>query len=56
MESQAKITNHTKVNLKANWGLKDFVRLCMCVYVSIDERLGEKEAEKGFFFRSQWQL
>lgn len=49
-ESGAKITTHTKTNLKANEGLKDFAHLCTCVYVSIDGGLGKKEAEKAYLF------
>lgn len=47
MQSRAPITTHTKINLTANWGLKDVVQLLLCACVSIRGGEGKKEAGKG---------
>lgn len=46
VQSPAKITTHTKINLKANGDLRDAVRWFMCAYVSTCGGEGKKEAEK----------
>ena len=47
VQSPAKITAHTKINLKANGDLQDVVPLLMCAYASACGGEGKKEAGRG---------